>query len=324
MAEFDGAGHLVVACAAGIYCWPRHDEEPPVEATAGSSPGLLVRFGPPEKLASVRDPTTLSAGPIGSFIAFQDEVGWKSMRVDGSRESAALETRHDPRKSAVSGDGRHVAIAHWFAGGVGIWDAASGRPLVDLPAGPLGDLLFSPDGRLLALTPDGVRVWRTSDWRLAYELHARGATPNGLGIAFSRDSRALAVGQPDGVLRLVDAETGADWARISFAELSCASVLAFTPDHTRLIAFSLDEQSPGWIWNLAAMRRELARRGLDWAAEILPGYAGNSTPNILSMEVTVDDGTLLLEVERAQSKIRATAAEASEAHAWASRWINDR
>ena len=209
MAEFDRAGHLVVACDSGIYRWPRKDEQQG-EGTS-SSPELLVRFGPPEKLTGVLDPTTLSAGQVGPWVAFADKAGWKSMQLDGLGKTVPLPTKHDPRKAAVSGDGRHVAIANWFAGGVAIWDAASGRHLIDLPVGKLGDLVFSPDGTLLASTPDGVRLWRTSDWQLASELRASGSTPNGLGIAFSRDGRALAVGQPNGILRLVDTQTGADW-----------------------------------------------------------------------------------------------------------------
>jgi WD40 repeat protein len=304
MAEFDRAGHLVVACDSGIYRWPRKDEQS--GEGASSSPELLVRFGPPEQLTGVLDPTTLSAGQVGSLVAFADKAGWKSMQLDGPGKTVSLPTKHDPRKAAASGDGRHVAIAHWFAGGVAIWDAASGRHLIDLPVGKLGDLVFSPDGRLLASTPDGVRLWRTSDWRLASELHASGSTPNGLGIAFSHDSRALAVGQPKGILRLVDTQTGTDWARISFFDRSCPSVMAFTPDHTRMIAFSLDEQLPGCLLNLVPMRRELARRGLDWPAEVLLGDARLSQSSYTPMEVRVDDGALLLELDAVRAQAQAT------------------
>jgi WD40 repeat protein/tRNA A-37 threonylcarbamoyl transferase component Bud32 len=293
MAEFDRDGQLVLACERGIFRWPRRDELSPQDDT-GSSRVLRVRFGPAERLTDELDPTTFSAGAVGSLVAFADKTGWKSMRLDGSHDTVTLPTIHDPRKAAVSSDGKHVAIAHWFAGGVTVWDGISGQPLVDLAVGRLGDVAFSPDGRLLVSTPDGVRLWRTHDWRLASELHATGTTPHGLGFAFSRDSRVLAVGQPDGVLRLVDTASGADWARISIVDLSCASVLAFTPDHTRMIALSLDEQSPGWIWNLAAMRRELARRGLDWPANTLP-VTVESMSSALPMEVILDDP--LFEIE---------------------------
>ena len=82
--------------------------------------------------------------------------------------------------------------------------------------------------------------------------------------------------------------------------------MAFTPDHTRMIAFSLDEQLPGCLLNLASMRRELSRRGLDWPAAAMPGDASLSQSSFPPMKVDVDDGTLMLELDAVRAQAQAT------------------
>ena len=162
-----------------------------------------------------------------------------------------------------------MAIANWEAGGAAVWDVRSGSLLAELAVGRHGVVQFSPDGRLLAATPDGVTLWHTDDWRRISQLGAQGTTPAGLGIAFSPDSRVLAVGQINGVLGLFDPVTGDLWAGFSSGDYKPASTLAFSPDQRQLIAASTDERSPTQVWDLIAMRSELAARGLDLPADML-------------------------------------------------------
>src|SRR5262245_66018155 len=108
----------------------------------------------------------------------------------------------DIRGISVSPDGGFVSLANWADAGVEVWSTANARRIVDRPAGRSGKPLFSPDGRWLAATPDGVRLWHVADWKPGPQLHAHGDTPGGLGIAFSPDSKVLAVSQPDEITRL--------------------------------------------------------------------------------------------------------------------------
>ncbi len=217
----------------------------------------------------IADPTCLAVDSFGEMLMYQDEHGWAVKRLDKETDIVRLTTKYDPRTSAVSNDNRFAAIANWENPSASVWDAKSGKLLAELAAGPHGILQFSPDSRLLAATPDGVTLWRTSDWRRIAQLHAEGTTPTGLGIAFSPDSRVLAVGQNNGILALTDPLTGNELARLTRLDFSVASTIAFSPNQQTLVAASLDEHSPTLVWDLVAMRYELANRGLDLPAGML-------------------------------------------------------
>jgi WD40 repeat protein len=293
-ADFDQSGRLIVACEAGVYRWPRHVENFPAAVpeigAASSAVRTVVRLGPPEKLTGPIVQNSLSTNASGKSLVFEDASGWAVLHT-GDSALVRLQTRHDPRKGAVSPDNRYAAIANWNSGGAAAWDAASGAHLADLAVGRCGVVQFSPDGRLLAATPDGVTLWRTGDWQRIRELHAHGTTPTGLGIAFSPDSRVLAVGQPNGVLRLVDPFTGNDWARLTHSDLNVHALMAFSRDQRYLVTSSIDGRSPAHVWDLRAMRSELVRRGLDWPADVLTVAA--APPLEGQLEVVLDDGGLI-------------------------------
>jgi WD40 repeat protein len=187
----------------------------------------------------------------------------------------------------MSRNDRFAAIASWEHGGATVWDVNSGKCVAELPIRSFGVPEFSPDNSWLATTPGGVQIWRTSDWTLAHDLHAEGTTPDGLGIAFSFDSRALAVGQPNGELRLVDPNSGADWARIMHRVPGPTALMSFTSDNRYLVALSTDSSSLARIWDLAAMRRSLKEFGLDFPADVLSAKPSAAAPTALQIEWSV-------------------------------------
>ena len=160
--------------------------------------------------------------------------------------------------------------------------------MATLNVAAFGTPVFSPDGRWLATTPGGVQVWRVGDWQLAADLHAQGNAQQ-VSVAFSPDSRLLAVGQPTGTIRLTDPATGSSWAELTDPERSPCSFLAITSDQSRLITIARRDRGAARIWNLARFRQELARRGLDWPADIMrPKPAESPRP----LSITLDAGDL--------------------------------
>lgn len=288
MPQFDKQGNLIVASPAGIVRWPRRERS---RAARGHLPAAtIVAFGPPERLGSIAEPTSVATCILNDVLVHEDDDGWHATSLSDPEMRVALRPPGDPRKAALSGDDRIAAIAGWESGGASLWDVATGRHLKDLPIDRFGMVEFSPDGRWLATTPGGVQIWRTSDWTLAHSLHAQGTTPNGLGIGFARDSRVLAIGQPNGELRLVDPATGHDWARVTHSPPTLATLILFSPDNRQLLAIPADRYAPARIWNLERVRASLQAAGLAWPADVLRPAQPPASAAVGLIEIEWNDG----------------------------------
>ena len=257
----------------------------------------FIRLGPPEQVVGPIVTMSLSVDSSGETIVFQDNRGWavKSLERRLPNHSPANEARmRAPARSAPTTATLRSRIGKRVERRFGTANRERISPT--WPWDGTGVVQFSPDGRLLAATPDGVTLWRTEDWQRVGQLHAKGRTPDGLGIAFSPDSRVLAVGQVNGILGLFDPLTGKEWAHLSSRDLSVVSTMAFSPDQRWLVVSSLDEHSPAQVWDLMAMRRELAARGLDLPTDVL-----RATVNPQSFQEHIDvvlDGGELFESSR--------------------------
>ncbi len=276
LAEFDQSGNLIVASRAGIHHWPRNELES--HAPPGQTQVKTFEYGPPERISSIGLSTSLASGQPNHAVVFEESGVWYAQPRAPNAARVRLNPSGDPRKSAVSADGRWAAIANWERTGASVWEAATGRHIVDLPIGRYGMLEFSRDGRWLATTPGGVQLWNTADWSLAHELHANGSTPNGLGIAFSPDSHVLAIGQPNGELRLTDPRSGKDWARLVHPKPGTASLVAIAPNNRRLVVVSSYDNLYSRVWNLVELRRSLEELDLDWPADVMPPSPTNIGP----------------------------------------------
>jgi hypothetical protein len=73
----------------------------------------------------------------------------------------------------------------------------------------------------------------------------------------------LAVEDGPGVIRLVNPETGKEYARLEAPTQTRFGGLCFTPDGSQLVAVG-DQSQAIHIWDLRAIRRQLAQLGLDW------------------------------------------------------------
>ena len=102
------------------------------------------------------------------------------------------------------------------------------------------------------------KLWSTGTWTLAREL-------GGAGLCFSPDSRLVALLDASRIIRLVEAETGREVARLESPDSGDVIWATFSPDSARLVTVSPNYPAVH-VWDLRAIRKKLASMGLDWDA----------------------------------------------------------
>jgi hypothetical protein len=214
-----------------------------------------------------------SAQPWGGLVWHSDRPG----------NLIRLEEHRDTRSVAVSPDRRLVATASWNGTGVKVWEARTGQLVKDLLPQE-GHMLagFSPDGKWLVTSEEGgLRLWAVPS------LHERPRI-GGRAFAFSPDSHILAVEAGQGAVRLIAPATGREYARLEDPNQDRAAWLAFSPDGAQLVVNGEGQELH--LWDLRAIRAELAARNLDWG---LPPYGPlDDSENTPPPEVAVDLGEL--------------------------------
>jgi hypothetical protein len=275
----------VARFASGIFLWPRGQATTPSKSTASK-----IVFGPPRQLFGATVDHKFATSPDAKLLVARAPEGWRVAGSAATELTLTTAPQFDPRTVAMTQDAKWVALGSWNGYGVSIFSSHTGERVAQVPTGLHAWPIFSPDNRLLATTPDGVRVWSTVDWRRVAEVRARGGTASELAIAFSPDSRVLAVSQPTGTTRLVDPSTGLDWAVLTHPDQNAGFYLRFSRDQRRLVTASVDERRAVRTWDLSLIREELSRLGLDWPADVLrpsPSSDQSATP----LEVSFDRGT---------------------------------
>jgi WD40 repeat protein len=279
---FEPDGSLLTEAPGGPVRWP-----------AAVDAGGRRTFGPPQKLWNVPGTAeTTSASADGRVIATacsaQSPTGVTLIHPSRG-ESRILRPQQDARNCAVSPDGRWVATASFELDkgyGFKIWDGDTGQFIRDLPIPFGGEARFSPDGRWLLTTGQRPRIWKVDGWEEGPELHGDALNSSGV---FSADGRLLALGDAPGVVRLLETETGRELAHLTAPEDSRLEPSAFTADGARLVVYSA-EASTLHLFDLRALRAELAELGLDWDATACPPAA--DAPKPAPLVVTVDLGSM--------------------------------
>ena len=106
---------------------------------------------------------------------------------------------------------------------------------------------------------EDVAVW---DLETGGEIWRTPLPRSGVPIVWSPDGRTLASLRENMVPMLLDAATGRVLARLEHPDARPCSALAFSPDSSQLACFLGSHRIQ--LWDLRAVRRELASLGLDW------------------------------------------------------------
>jgi WD40 repeat protein/Flp pilus assembly protein TadD len=247
---FEPSGALRTSGAAGLLRWPVQADP----ASAGS-----LRIGPPQRLAVDGPYLQAAQSKDGKVVAIARGQGGQVLHLKGTSRQVPLREHDDVRSIAVSPDGRLVATGSHGALHVKVWETETGKFVKELAVGPFARVSFSPDGRWLATGGGGCRLWAVDSWQ-------EGPPMGGgiqCGFAFSADSRILAVETGHGVIRLVDPDTGHEYARLENPNQERAGSLTFSPDGTQLMVTS-GEAQPFHIWDLRVIGEGLAALGLPW------------------------------------------------------------
>ncbi len=274
---WEAGGSLLSYGQAGLLRWSF--EAKPEET-------VQYRLGPPQRLLRTMVTDRLGVDAASHIFAIPNyqrgAIRWSS---DEPNRFVPLQPQQDVRCCAVSPDGRWIATgSHECTDGFGvkIWDAATGVLIKALQT-PAGSVQFSPDGRWLHTTSGGKGIlWEVGSWQEA-------KTIGGNTAQFSPDGRLLAVEADGGAVRLVEADSGRELVRLEGPDHNRVFPSRFSPDGTKLVTYGIDQRTLH-VWDLRALRRELAAFGLDWDAR--PYSTSNEGPDRRVPQVTVDLGNL--------------------------------
>ena len=129
-----------------------------------------------------------------------------------------------------------------------IWNTYSFEISRTLTTGTVLDAVFSPDGKIIATTPDryAIKLWQIKDGRLLHSLPTSftGAVNS---IAFSPDGTTLATGHYDGIIRLWDVGKGA--LLLEIKTNGVVESLAYNPDGSLLATGGSYDSNSIRLWD---------------------------------------------------------------------------
>jgi serine/threonine protein kinase/WD40 repeat protein len=273
---WEPSGALLTCGTLGLLRWPVRPD---------ARERTHYHFGPPERLLPDSQPGRWGSSADRQTIALPSGNGAVVVHRRQPRRRVPLRPQQDVRYCAVSPDGRWVATgSHGNIEGLGakVWEAATGKLVKEFHVpGMSWNNAFSPDGRWLLTNGGGCRLWEVGSWK---EWKVGGAHG-----CFSPDGRLLAVEDSAGAIRLVLPERRAEIARLEAPEQTRLAPRCFTPDGTRLIAIGVETQALH-LWDLRAVREQLAKLDLDWE---LPPYPPAAQKQVTPpLTVSVDYGDL--------------------------------
>jgi eukaryotic-like serine/threonine-protein kinase len=224
---------LIASGPGGVFRWP-------METVSDTKAEKRLRIGRCESLGLFQQPGTYRRACLradGQGLAVVDRATGQLFQFDLNTRSwqGLSPTQPNLTYVAVSPDGHWIATGPWFLGRVTVWDARTGQPACTLlESAAFGVPAFSPDGKWLVCgTYDQYLFWEVGSWQLRRQSPRKGIGAN---LAFSPDGRVLAIVPAQGLLQLIEPETGRELVTLAPPDPQLITWLRFTPDGTRLVA----------------------------------------------------------------------------------------
>ena len=225
------------------------------------------RVGPPRTLTSTeRVPHERAAlSPDGKRFAAVGDYAWLGS-VAGASAPIPIADALGNTSVTFSPDGRWLCVSRHTGTHLKIRDALTGAVVTNLLSGT-ADGRFTPAGdELVSALPGRLTFWRVGTWEKLREVACGDDTVGYVLAGFWPDgSCALVNGGRDLTLHIWNLEADTELANLWLPSESGAWNTVFDPAGRRMAVTSGRPYVD--LWDFTALRRELARLGLDWPQE---------------------------------------------------------
>ncbi|MBL9140202.1 MAG: protein kinase [Verrucomicrobiales bacterium] len=145
---------------------------------------------------------------------------------------------------------------------VRVWKVSSGEQVGALPCGSDPQVTFSGDGRWLAISGESFSLHAVGTWATGPPLPLPENRPLLGAVAFSPDSRLLAVVCDQTSIQLIDLESFQPLGLLQWPGNMVMNAVGFSPDGTLLAGTGTLGRLQ--IWDLKGLRHRLQELDLDW------------------------------------------------------------
>jgi hypothetical protein len=274
---FHPDGSLIACTPDGVRRWPLD------RVRKGTD--MEVRIGPARLLLSLATASGWACWQHPGrtlLVADRSRGAIVIFDLESERVTASIPGHANLNFLRASPDGRWVASSTWRDD----WDRyrvadIAGRKVVREQTGSASCLpVFSPDGKWLVVPESDCSFLEIGSWAAGPVLRAEPGLGRVTDALYSRDGLTLAVSHSSGVVRLLDAATRHELARLPAA----GGVFQVSADGNRLITYGgqqrLTAQQRLTVWDLRRIRRHLHAMGLDWDPQTVPSDEKEPAPDV--------------------------------------------